>query len=228
MFEVSNIYGFNKEDRKIVSFSLWGKNPKYTVGAIKNAELAKKFYPEWRARFYCGSDVDIDTIHELKNRDAQVYVMKDVGSWNGMFWRFLPPTEKENIAFISRDCDSRISQREVDAVNAWLEEPEIFHVMRDHPYHAVPMLGGMWGCKGYLAWLKSEMENFDKTDRWQTDQDFLKAVVWPRVGSVLEHDEFFRKNEFPTKRKGLEFVGEAFDENGKPNEEHRHILWQNL
>ena len=28
---------------KVLSFSLWGDNPKYTVGAIKNSELAKKY-----------------------------------------------------------------------------------------------------------------------------------------------------------------------------------------
>ena len=28
-------------NKKIISFSLWGNNPKYCVGAIKNAELQK-------------------------------------------------------------------------------------------------------------------------------------------------------------------------------------------
>ncbi len=32
---------------KVISFSLWGDNPKYTIGAIKNAELSKTIYPDW-------------------------------------------------------------------------------------------------------------------------------------------------------------------------------------
>ena len=27
--------------KKIISFSLWGDNPKYTIGAIENAKLSK-------------------------------------------------------------------------------------------------------------------------------------------------------------------------------------------
>ena len=42
---------------KIISFLSGGDNPKYTVGAIKNAELAQEIYPDWKCRFYCASDV---------------------------------------------------------------------------------------------------------------------------------------------------------------------------
>jgi len=31
--------------KKVVSFSLWGDNPIYNIGAIRNAELAKEIYP---------------------------------------------------------------------------------------------------------------------------------------------------------------------------------------
>jgi len=41
--------------KKIVAFSLWGNNPKYTVGAVRNAELTPSIYPGWTARFYCGT-----------------------------------------------------------------------------------------------------------------------------------------------------------------------------
>ena len=38
--------------KKIISFCLWGNDPKYTVGALRNAELAKTIYPDWKTRFY--------------------------------------------------------------------------------------------------------------------------------------------------------------------------------
>ena len=28
--------------KKVIGFSVWGDNPKYTIGAIKNAKLAKE------------------------------------------------------------------------------------------------------------------------------------------------------------------------------------------
>lgn len=36
----------------VVAFSLFGNDRKYTYGAVKNAELAKLYYPGWVVRFY--------------------------------------------------------------------------------------------------------------------------------------------------------------------------------
>lgn len=44
---------------------------------------------------------------------------------------------------MSRDADSRIIPREEAAVREWLTTDRIFHVMRDHPYHCTPILGGI-------------------------------------------------------------------------------------
>ena len=46
---------------------------------------------------------------------------------------------------LSRDLDSRPSDREVSAVNEWLESNKSFHFMRDHPQHGTTVLGGGWG-----------------------------------------------------------------------------------
>ncbi|KAK8407540.1 hypothetical protein O3P69_002233 [Scylla paramamosain] len=42
---------------------------------------------------------------------------------------------------------SKVTQREVSAVEEWLASGKMFHVMRDHPYHSVPVLGGMWDAR---------------------------------------------------------------------------------
>ena len=38
--------------KRVISFSLWGDNPTYNIGAIKNAEQAKILYPEFECWFY--------------------------------------------------------------------------------------------------------------------------------------------------------------------------------
>ena len=38
--------------KKLICFSLWGDDSTYTIGAIKNADLAKKHYPGWICRYY--------------------------------------------------------------------------------------------------------------------------------------------------------------------------------
>ena len=49
--------------------------------------------------------------------------------------------------FISRDLDSRISEREVAATQEWLQSGLAVHAMRDHPGQKHPLLGGMWGAR---------------------------------------------------------------------------------
>jgi len=36
--------------KKVISYSIWGDNPKYATGAIK-------IYPDWICRFYVGQSV---------------------------------------------------------------------------------------------------------------------------------------------------------------------------
>ena len=38
--------------KKVISFSLWGNEPRYCMGAIKNAKIAQKIFKDWTCRFY--------------------------------------------------------------------------------------------------------------------------------------------------------------------------------
>jgi hypothetical protein len=44
---------------------------------------------------------------------------------------------------MSRDSDSRIIPREEEAVRDWLASNKTYHIMRDHPAHCIPILGGI-------------------------------------------------------------------------------------
>lgn len=214
---------------KVVAYSLWGDNPKYTVGAIRNAELVRKMYPGWEARFYVGQSVPKDILSSLRANDANVIEMNEPGDWRGMFWRFEAAGDPDVEVMVSRDCDSRISQREVAAVNQWLSSGAMFHIMRDHPWHGTPILGGMWGVKApLLRNIKDLMSQFDKGDFWQVDQNFLK-LLYPHIAQhAMVHDDFFEKKPWPLPRIGLEFVGQVFDENEVTVQEHLDVLFQHL
>jgi hypothetical protein len=208
--------------KKIISFSLWGNNPIYTIGAIRNAELSPIIYSGWICRFYIGKSTDYKVIEQLKQFSHVEVVEMDVdGDWTGMFWRFYPASEEDVDVMISRDCDSRLSEREKLAVDEWLSSDKDFHIMRDHPYHNTAILGGMWGSKkGVLPQMIKLIDEYIKGSFWQVDQNFLREKIYPLVkDNSLIHDEFFNfnsdKKQFPTNRNKGRFVGQAFDENDK-------------
>ena len=210
--------------KKIISFSLWGDNPKYTIGAIRNAELASEIYPEWVCRYYIGKSTPTDIILELESKpNTEIILMDEDGEWNSMFWRFYPISDEDTEIMISRDCDSRLSNREKLCVDEFLNSDKMFHTMIDHPWHG-GIMGGMWGAKkGILQKMKSLIDEWPKTNQWQTDQSFLNHIVSPLVSNtIMVHDSINLRN-FPSKRQNYHFVGEVFD--GEDNRaEHYGIL----
>ena len=216
---------------KIISFCLWGKDPKYNIGAIRNAELVNEIYPGWINRFYCGQSVSKMTVKQIEKIDNnEIIMMDEEGDWRGMFWRFYPASEEDVDIMISRDTDSRLNLREKAAVDEWLESDKSFHIMRDHPFHGSEILGGMWGVRGsILKDMKNMINDYVKGDFWQVDQNFLKQKIYNIIkDDVMVHDEFHNyeifKKTFPLKREGKQFVGEAFDFMGKPDEQHRKMI----
>lgn len=210
---------------KLISFSLWGNNPKYTVGAIKNAKLAREIYPGWNCRFYCANDVPNPIIFQLEDFDnTEIVHMNKPGDWTSMFWRFEPAGENDIDVMISRDTDSRLNFREKAAVDEWLNSDFGFHIMRDHPWHGYPVLGGMWGAKlNTLPKIKEMMENFGQSDKYGTDYEFFASISSLISGNTMVHDDFFANNRtltnyqgcgprsFPTSRIDKGFVGKPFN-----------------
>lgn len=161
---------------KIISMSVWGNNPRYIIGARKQVELAKEFYPDWKVRIY------IDDKSKLADLDVELIEVTD-GSY-GMYWRFLPMFEDENNIVIVRDSDSRITIREQMAVNEWLESGKKFHTFKDHEAHfEFAVIGCAFGFKGKLPQEAfNEMQEYIKhSGQYLGDQIYLQQVVWPLV-----------------------------------------------
>jgi hypothetical protein len=206
-----------------LSYSLWGDNPIYTIGAIKNAELWKIVYPDWQMIVYYDDTVPKDIILKLDelgvetiNNDTKIY---------GCFWRFLISDRDDCEYAVFRDCDSRISVREKMAVDEWIISKKSLHVMRDHPAHAIPfgtdsfgILAGMWGIKGKVLPFKEMILKFliGKTNYYGIDQTFLKTIYLVFKNDKITHDEFFEKNPFPIPREYGVFVGGRIGIDDKP------------
>jgi hypothetical protein len=90
--------------------------------------------------------------------------------------------------------------------------------MRDNPQHNTEILGGMWGIRKNVMNFSESISSYSGCgDYWQTDQNFLRDVVWKIASSSnVTHDEFFVKSRFPFgTRDPAHFVGQAYDGDGR-------------
>jgi hypothetical protein len=149
---------------KYISFSLWGDQPIYNVGVLKNVNLVKEIYKDWQMVVYYDNTAPTETINELKTQNVLTIDMTNKNIY-GMFWRFFAVDLPDSEYVIFRDGDSRVSVREKMAVDEWLESGKTLHVMRDHPYHRIPcgndrlgILGGMWGIKSKKISLTTQIK----------------------------------------------------------------------
>jgi hypothetical protein len=217
--------------KKIISFSLYGDNPKYCVGAIENAKIQNEIYPGWISRFYYNDTVPKKYIEQLISLGAETIDMSGTEMRNhGMFWRFLVCDDKSVDIFMCRDVDSRLNLREQSAVNEWIESDKRFHIMRDHPYHDILVLGCAWGLKNNFSFnIENMILNFikNKPFKYGDDQIFLYKLHKIFINDMICHDEFFdypNNRAFPKKRNEYEFVGDVFDENNVRHPEYWQIL----
>lgn len=185
-----------------ISFSLYGDNPKYIKGLFKNLDLMQEIYKGWRVMVFHDDTVTQDVLNELKDRGVFLTDMTHSGILAAS-WRFCA-ADHDCERFIVRDADSRISKREEEAVQEWIEADTVLHIMRDHPHHGYPMLGGMWGMKvgenlRMEKWLKFSMKSAiikhqgkeasrinERTQWWMKDQYFLRDVIYREFANPFQ------------------------------------------
>jgi hypothetical protein len=204
---------------KYFTFSIWGDNPKYLQGAIRNAELAEEIFPEWKCVFYYDSTVPKETIDKLSSfKNTSVKEVTDDSF--GAFWRFEMMFNNPGV-ILSRDTDSRLSLREKELIDNWLESEYNYMIIRDHDAHyEFPILAGMWGKKNILmdSTLKDAMQEYISVKQYLVDQFYLRDKVWPNIMNdtaiygVKEVDWMRETYDFENNN----FIGQTYTENDEP------------
>jgi len=212
-------------EKRVISYGLYGTNPKYTHGAIRNAELVETYFPGWVIRFYVGSDVPVEIISKLSSLGAEIFPIENIkGNIAGMFWRFLVADDPTVDRFIVRDSDSRLNARERFAVEEWINSGKGIHTIRDHVNHRRPLNGGLWGgTKGAINDMTEMVKSWSNKNNYGADLQFLNQIVWEKVkNNQIGHDayscnDFPNSKPFPTKRyNNYQHVGQVFDEFDRP------------
>jgi protein O-GlcNAc transferase len=210
--------------RLAIAFSLYGTESRYSRGLIRNIELAHEIFPGWTVITYLGDSVPNWVRAELAQMPSHVAVgMRGaIEDPTAMLWRFLAHDIDGLEVVIFRDADSRLDKRERAAVDEWLASGKTLHVMRDHPGHSLPMMGGMWGIRKVPMFsMEASIASFRPDARFSADQRFLESVIYPTFSpaSLVHQDlKYFddapcvEVRDFPVAASSIHrFVGQGFE-----------------
>jgi hypothetical protein len=224
----------------IVSFSLFGKAPRYFYGALANARLAQTLLPTWICRFYVERKSDkycnmfVRELSQMKNVEivpmdfASRYLHERVNE--GMFWRFRAltgPARDDGHWTLFRDCDSRLSHRETAAIDKWISSGLAIFTIRDHERHYdKPVRGGLWGVRRNFCspnsheWAKDHAmttPGADETyanDVWnhvEPENRFVASgEIWRSVG--LDHVDVVHYSLLNFKEDVIDYIGQPISE----------------
>jgi len=237
---------------KIISYCYWivgnSKNDyKYFKGLQRNIKDIENKLSEYKIYLFLPYSYDVGAVgNALRKANVNtIWVnVEEINYSKLMFYRFVPASWDNIDVMYSRDLDSPILDREIEAMKEFEESDKMFHIMRDHPYHSARILGGTWGAKkGAIPEMEQLIiDNINKFDSinqddkhfegWYRDQHFLEQIIYPKIrDKAMIHDSFRLypdekgiARDFPTKRESGEFVGMIINADGSRNEESHKIL----
>jgi hypothetical protein len=213
--------------KQAIAFSLYGTQMRYLMGAIKNAIIAQQLFDEeYEIVFFIGESVPywVTSTLLLFPNVRLVDMRQRREDSTARLWRFLA-CELDYDVVMFRDCDARLSPRELQAHEQWLASNLDAHIMKDHAIgHNYTINAGMFSVKAELFRDMGDLiDSFGAKDIYTQDQEFLAQIVFPRIQfSCLVHDEFFntkvegksKRMDYPYKPPTeLSHIGAALDEN---------------
>jgi hypothetical protein len=207
---------------KQISYSLFGTQAKYYIGAEKNLEINKILLPDWQNVIYFHpSMTNMENVEKLNSLGAS---MVDVTTLPNIgidyihfpyFWRFL--SFFQGGISISRDLDSRVSMREVNYINKWLDSNKDFFIIRDHPWHS-PVPAGLIGMRGERQDFVEHFVNFVNTQSlaWGADQTILHEFKEKTDENMWFYCGFNESENYIPRDDQNFFIGMQIDENDNP------------
>jgi hypothetical protein len=207
---------------KYISYTLFGTQPKYYIGAEKNIELNKKLLPDWVTVIYYNEKNILDGwVEKLSSLGAEMRNITDFSFSDKdtihypYFWRFFSFLN-DGISIV-RDLDSRVSDREVEYINRWLNSECDYFIIRDHPWHS-PVPSGLFGIKSKIKKFEDHFINFINTSdlRWGTDQEILHQYMEKIDENYIFYCGLDRVDTYIPRNDKNFFIGMQIDENDNP------------
>ncbi len=183
--------------RNVISYCIWGDNKLYNYGIYENAILLNKIFPNWYMVVYYTKTALINVINEIKKINNIECILINLPNHprNSML-RFLAGFNKNNDVVIFRDADSRLIQRDAEAVKEWLNNTtKSIHIIRDKETHK-KICAGLFGVRNHIMCnnniIAKYYEYFNKINsKWTIDEKYLNQVIYPIfINDATIHAEF--------------------------------------
>ena len=213
--------------KQVISYSLYGNQLRFLVGAIKNAQLATRFFPGFTVRYYYGKSVPkwvLSTL--LMFEHVELIKVDEPEDSVARTWRFMACADSNVDVVLCRDVDARLSLREAEAHQEFMDSPFGFHIIRDHPTgHGYLISAGMFAMKTkkYGQLMYDLLTGYEFKDEYMADQNFMTYQFYPHIAAdCLVHDEYYNYQPTPPSEKRiiqrkrlstLSHIGCAVDEN---------------
>ena len=206
---------------KAFSFCLYGNNPKYTLGMIENVKIINDKFNGWYIYIYY-NNVPEHILEQLQLYNNIVLIKSTYTNHKTMLDRFKPIDNVDVDIMMIRDADSRIHDRDLWAINEFINSDKKLHIIRDHHYHQRPIMGGLFGMKkGFIDFnIENAIKEFEPQheDAYQVDQNFLEQFIYHiaiKTNDYLLHGNKISENEmfipFPFPVINGDFCGQVID-----------------
>lgn len=172
-------------------------------------------YPDWSLFVFLDETVPLSVSLQLQEGGCRLVNVDPNLEPNGMMWRYNINSLKGFDRVIFRDADSRLTVKERSAVSEWVASKKPLHLMRDHPFHKYPILGGMFGVVLDSDPGKALMSIKANSVDYGSDIGSLSKCLGRYFSPdfAMVHDEFFFSNgaerPFPWRGATLSYVGEV-------------------
>jgi len=207
---------------KYISFSLFGTDLKYYIGAEKNVLINNQLLPDWETIiYYHPNNFKGEYLKKLKDKGA---IMVDVSNVTiggrpsedfPFFWRFL--SFLNDGMTLSRDLDSRLSNREVEYIRQWEKSREDYFIIRDHPWHS-PYPSGLFGVSQKIEEFETHFNEYISSNElvWGTDQDILEKYMVDKNGNDVLYFGYDKLETYTPRDDEDFFIGMQLDEFDNP------------
>jgi hypothetical protein len=185
----------------IFSYCIYGDNPKYCEGMIKNLEQISVLFPDYQTWIYLGNDVPSKYIERYAAFNNVKLIQTSVTGARLMLYRLFPLDNPFTNLLLVRDADSRLGERDVWCITHFLNTTRSVFTIRDHPWHAEPLMMGLSGFRNLPAlniqklFREFYINKEGNVDYYQVDQNFAKEYIYNNYRNLMLAYTSFNKIE---------------------------------